>query len=478
MNFQKKSINSEPQVKKKSKGSLLKKVLRSLPRKRQEPMPKWKKYTLGVIVGGGALVILWIFWSVYVFFSHFSLGEVLMLFGSMETDTNNRTQILLLGSGNEAHDSPELTDTIILASLDHDKGTVSMLSIPRDLWINSTNSRINRIYQDNLETYGHDEAIRMLEEKVEEITGQSIQYYARVDFNAFKDIVNAIGGVDVTLDYKLCDDQYPDEFLKGYDPFCIDAGTQHVDGDMALRLARSRHGVHLDENDDVVAWSSDFDRAARQQQIISAIKSQLVSTNTLTSPSKLKGLWDSYCANVQTDLGFREIWALAGFGMELPENGIAQVVLNWGEVEDTAGSFLYPPERSLYGGASVLRPIGENFKEIQKFVKMFFEQGDFFAEGPKIEILNGTRTPGLASRFADQMAPYGFDVVSLGNTDTDVIRNRTTIIFPYDEMAFPATQAIIRNFLPGVITHRGENYASSGIDITIELGTDSLDYAN
>lgn len=404
-----------------------------------------------------------------------------MLFGNLERDENNRTQVLVLGSGDEMHDSPDLTDTIIVVSLNHDKHIVSMLSVPRDLWIDTESgyhNRINHVYQDNLEKYGEEGAIKILEEDVEEIIGQPIHYYARVDFNAFKDIVNSIGGIDVTLDYKLCDEQYPDEFLKGYDPFCIEAGTQHVDGDMALRLARSRHGVHLDENGNILAYSSDFDRAARQQQIIAAIKNQLVSTSTLTSPSKLKGLWDSYCDNVQTNMGFREIWALAGFGMDLDKDSIAQVVLNYPEVEPTVGGFLYPPERSLYGGASVLRPVGENFKEIQKFVKMFFEQGDFFAEAPRVEILNGTDTPGLATRFAQKLTPYGLKVVRVGNTEGNVVRNRTALIFPNNETAFPATQAIIRNFVPGVISHRGENYVSNEIDLTIELGTDSLPYAN
>lgn len=481
MNFQKKSISAQDEPKAKNSESLLKRVLRHLPRKRQEPMPKWKKYLVGGVAAGGTLLILWIFWTIYVFFSHFSLGEVLMLFGNLDKDENNRTQILLLGSGSETHDSPELTDTIIVASLNHDDKTISMLSIPRDLWINTGNgygSRINRIYQDNIDKYGREGAMQILEETIEDIIGQEIQYYARVDFDVFKDVVDAIGGVDVTLDYKLCDEEYPDEFLKGYDPFCIDAGEQHVDGDMALRLARSRHGYYLDENADVVAWSSDFDRAARQQQIISSIKSQLTSSSTLTSPSKLKGLWDSYYSNVETNMGFREMWSLACFGVDLQSNGIAQVVLNYSEVEDTVGSFLYPPERSLYGGASVLRPVGDSFTKIRKFVKFFFEHGNFFNEKPRIEILNGTRTPGLAADFADDLVLYGFDVVRLGNTDSDVVRNRTAIIFPSDETEFSATQTIIRSFVPGVISHRGENYSDDEIDITIELGTDSINYEN
>lgn len=474
MEFEKKEISSD---KRKSNLSLLKKVLRIIPRRRREETPTWQKWVLGIFVAVSTGLIIWLIWGIYIFFSHFSLSEVLLLFGHLDTDEYNRTQILLLGSGDANHDSPDLTDTILVLSLNHDEESVSMLSVPRDLWIDIPGhggSRINRVFQDYQKEYGRSGALEIVEESVGRIIKQDIHYYAKVDFKVFKDLVDTVGGIDIEIPNKYCDYEYPDEELVGYDPFCIEKGVHHIDGEMALRLARSRHGVHLDENDNIMALSSDFDRAGRQQQILMGVKTRVKESGILSSPTGIKELYDTFINNVETNLGFREIWALAGFGVKLKNENLARAVL-LDNSETRFGSFLYNPPRDLYSGASVLRPRGESFEKIQEFTAMFFSEPKFFVEKPRIELLNGTGTPGLAQSVSDDLVPFGFNVVSLGNTEDGVKRERTVIIFPHDEEKFPATKSIIRSFIPGVITHRGENYSNNQIDITVELGSDIED---
>lgn len=472
VSFEKKTIKPDSP---KSNLSLLKRFLRRIPRRPKTPMKPWQKGILGSVLALAIIFIIWLVWTIYAFFTHFSFGEIFLLFGSIDKDENNHTQILLLGSGDQNHDSPDLTDTILVMSLNHDKETVSLLSVPRDLWVEIPGhggSRINRIFQDYQKEYGREGALEILKESIGRVINQEIHYYAKIDFRAFKQMVDALGGVDITIENKYCDQEYPDEELIGYDPFCIEAGDHHIDGDMALRLARSRHGVHLDENGNIIALSSDFDRARRQQQILMAAKNRFKESGALGSPTSMKELYDTYIDYVETDLGFREIWALAGFGLKLKNDNIIKAVL----VENSEvrfGSFLYNPPRDLYGGASVLRPQRESFKEVQNFVTILFDEPEFFIEKPRLQILNGTGVPGLAQRVADKLIPYGFEIVEIGNVDDDVIRERTTFIFPNDEESFPATKSIIRSFIPGVIIYRGENYENTSFDITIELGKDS-----
>src|SRR5579872_5465035 len=115
--------------------------------------------------------------------------------------TNGHTNVLLLGIGGGSHDGPNLTDTIILANIDWTKNKVTLVSIPRDLWVPSIPGnvkKINEAYQIGLDNTPPD-GIEEAETIISSITGQPIQYGLRLNFQGFVDAINSIGGVDVTV---------------------------------------------------------------------------------------------------------------------------------------------------------------------------------------------------------------------------------------------------------------------------------------
>lgn len=182
-----------------------------------------------------------------------------------QVDEKDITYILLTGRGGGNHDAPDLTDTIILLGIHPESETFTLLSIPRDLYVNypgtSRKGKINRIYEFFL-SLGKDSAISKLKSKVTEITGKDIDYYVNIDFQGFIEVVDLLGGVEITLENNFVDYEYPDGNL-GYKTFVLRKGTWTLDGEVALMYARSRHST------------SDFDRSLRQQQIISSLREKV-----------------------------------------------------------------------------------------------------------------------------------------------------------------------------------------------------------
>lgn len=126
-----------------------------------------------------------------------------------------------------------------------------------------------------------------------------IPYYATIDFAGFKQVIDTLGGIDVNVPSALHDLKYPDDNLRGYDPLHIEAGWQHMSGALALKYARSRHAP---------GHSSDFDRSLRQQLILDAVKTKIMSSETL-SLERIKGLYEDLTKMIMTNISLDEmIW--------------------------------------------------------------------------------------------------------------------------------------------------------------------------
>ncbi len=220
----------------------------------------------------------------------------------MPQPEKGRLDILILGIRGDdpvsiAADGGLLTDTMMLVSIDRITKKAALVSIPRDLFIDMNaqapngkeiklNGKINEVYERGLENGG---GITLAKQIVSRITGVYIDNAIVFDFNAFKDIVNTLDGVDIYLS-KPFDE--PKQW--GYE-FSLPAGNNHLDGDQALYYARSRYS------------SSDFDRARRQQEIITAIKNKATNLGLLSNPAKMSSLLNELKSNIRTDF---QIWDL------------------------------------------------------------------------------------------------------------------------------------------------------------------------
>ncbi|MBP9731905.1 MAG: LCP family protein [Candidatus Magasanikbacteria bacterium] len=338
---------------------------------------------------------------------------------NLEGEKMDRINILLLGMGGPGHDGPYLTDTIIIASIQPSTNHVALISIPRDLGVPLKDSGVYRINSAN--AYGETDKPgwggAYATEVISETFGVDIPYYIRLDFTAFKEIIDEVGGVRIEVAKTFTDYQYPGP-KDSYQTVSFKAGPQTMDGETALKYARSRHGNNGE--------GSDFARARRQQQILLALKEKVLSFATLTNPLRIKKIMDALEKNMSTNMQFDEIIELVSLGRELDTTNMQTLVL-----DDSPNGFLV--NASTPGGAFILSPKKNSFDDISLAIENIFTSTstpltsiapvqtapEVVAEEPAIEIQNGTWSAGLAARVEAQLKEKQIYSDTIGNIDPD-----------------------------------------------------------
>ncbi len=345
---------------------------------------------------------------------------------------DDRINILLLGIGGPGHDGAYLSDTNIILSIKPSTKRVSMISVPRDLSVKIPSHGIRKI--NNANAFGEaaqagngGEYARKI---FEETFGIDIPYYARVDFTAFKELVDVIGGININVERSFVDSAYPGE-NDSYQTVIFDAGPQHMDGDRALIFSRSRHGSNGE--------GSDFARAKRQQIVLAAFKKKLLSTETFLNPITLQKIVSSLSQHITTNVEFGQMMFLASLAKEINTDEIKTLVL-----DDSPNGFL----RSAIGdaGAYLLLPKSGDFSEVQTAINNIFEatttptayvpdEKKTVAPAPsmvipsaRIDIQNGTWRAGLAALKKQELEKDGIFISNLANSAKRPIANTTIYI--------------------------------------------------
>lgn len=388
----------------------------------------------------------------------------------LKTDAYNHTNFLILGTGGKNHDGSDLTDTMIIASLDDDNKLITLVSIPRDIYVKDEligNSKINEVYYNAKRHYQNSaQALDHLKSKIETQMGIPIHYYLKVDFDGFKELVDALGGVDVYVETPIYDPYYPKDGTYLYEPFSISAGQHHLDGETALKYARSRK------------TTSDFDRAERQQQIIYAIKEKALQSEVIFSPERISAIMETLKENIETNITVKEILTLGSLAGDYSSDKILHRLIH--DDPTQCGGFLYTPAREYYGGMFVLLPAG-GFEFVHKYSDLNFNFPTVAKENIKIHVLNGTKTGGVAGETKQILKRFCFDVVRFGNgQDTSL----TQTIYYYKEAkdadgeiikGRPESLNFLQKLIPGqestIIPPGYEEYMLNA-DVIIELGTD------
>lgn len=307
--------------------------------------------------------------------------------------TDNRVNILVLGIGGGNHDGPNLTDTIILTSLDEKGKKVTLSSIPRDLWfpdLDGKDKKINNAYSDG-ELKRKGGGLPLAKAAVSKITGQRVDYVVRIDFSGFVKAVDIIGGLDVNVENSFDDYEYPisgkendpcgktEEDLEAlatmsaeqqvldlpcrYKHLHFDKGLNHMDGQTALEFVRSRHAVG-DEG-------SDFARSKRQEKIINAFKEKVLSAETLINPAKILNLYSVLKDSIDTDIKQEEFDDFIRLAQKMSKAKIRSAIIDIGDENvKRNGLLIHPLITSEFNYEWVLIPrIGNgNFSEIQKYI--------------------------------------------------------------------------------------------------------------
>ena len=228
--------------------------------------------------------------------------------------------ILLLGKGGPGHEGPNLTDTMIVASINTNNNDVVLTSIPRDFLVQLPGRGFNKInaayaYAElNEEGSGGDAAIEM----AQKVTGLTIPYYAIVDFKGFVKAVDHVGGIDITIDRTFTDSEYPNYNLGYLPPVTFTKGDEHMDGERALIFARSRKGTNGE--------GSDFARSERQKKVMVAMKDKLMALN-LSDLGTINNLLNSFTENFRTNFEPHELKRLADLGKKISGDNVYSISL-------------------------------------------------------------------------------------------------------------------------------------------------------
>lgn len=277
----------------------------------------------------------------------------------LQGEEEGQINVLLLGMrGNNMPGGGLLADTIMVVMARPKENKIALLSIPRDLWAKHPDSlvqsKINSIHA-LYEEKGEGKGIEAMKQVVSDITGLPIHYAVRIDFIGFKELVDAVGGIDVYLDNPFSE---PTQF-EGENAinFSLPAGKNHIDGQKALFFVRARYA------------SSDFDRAKRQQQVLIALKDKLLSLGTLTDFGKVNNILNVLGEDVRTDMDISEMKNFFDLANSMQSPQIKQKVL-----DTTDEGLLYSTRADTPEGKTyVLLPTGGNYDKIREACRNIFQ---------------------------------------------------------------------------------------------------------
>lgn len=335
---------------------------------------------------------------------------------------DGRINILLLGKGGPGHTAPDLTDTVLIASIDPVHKEAALVSIPRDFYV-KTNSmgsmKINAVYAtaknkvlsgkkiDNQAKKAEEAGFDAIESTIESALGMPIHYHVMVDFAGFKKAIDAVGGVDVDVKTPVYEVMRIDG--RQY-TLNVKTGMQHFDGFRALAYSRSRQ----------TSPRGDFDRAERQRTILVALQKKVLSLGTLSNPLKINELLNAFGNHVQTNFNQDELPRLYEIGKDIDSSKIESIGL-----ADPPNNYL---TTGNIGGQSVVIPRAgvNNYKELQNFLRNKLRDGFIRKEEAAIAVYNGTSVTGLAARTAEDLKSYGYGITTVADAPTK--GNKDTIL--------------------------------------------------
>ncbi len=385
--------------------------------------------------------------------------------------------VLLLGYGGAENDAPYLTDTIMVLSVDPANGRAMEVSIPRDLEVGIDafsdrkvqSQKVNSAYEIGMDdggwpgkrpefTRAKDRGGKLATQTVGAVSGLRFDGYVAVDFKAFRDLVDAVGGVQVCLDGPLDDPQYPNAnngYIRGGIHF--KAGCQQVNGEQALQLARSRHAIEAAE-------ANDFARAKRQQLLLNAIRKKATSAGTI---GRAGSLMDALQKDIDTSLSLTDLKALADWQAKIPDGAVGRAGIS---AEDFLGEYYL--RRGTCGDfyAYTLCPEDPSFQVLRSYFAGMLVDPKVLHEGASVQMVNGSRTlDDLADRVSHSLQPLGFKIAEPTRTRAA----EKSVVYDYSGGRYPLTTKWLATYFNAtVVTPTGAtpptpNPPSGGIAVVL-----------
>lgn len=381
--------------------------------------------TLIVAVGIGGFLAAATYWQIHKVFRGNSAHAALITRDAdpakLVREGSGRINVLLLGIGGGTHEAPDLTDTIILASIDPVNNKADLLSVPRDLWVRVPGHggmKLNAVYETGKYAFLHridnsntnHQAIAagfvLADQTISDILGITINYTALVDFQAFRQAVDTVGGVAVDVPTVLYDPTMAWE--NGGNPVLAKPGLQSFDGKHALIYVRSRE------------TTSDFARSERQRAVLVALKDKVLTLGTLSNPLKISQLISIFGDNIQTDISLDEISQLAPLIKDIPNDRVASI-----DLAAAPHSFVTTDH---VGNQSVVRPLAgfDNYEAIRQYVRSTLVDGYIASEQARVVVLAASAE--AAVHAANTLRGYGYNVVRTGVAPSSYMAQAPSLI--------------------------------------------------
>lgn len=397
----------------------------------------------------------------------FGSGNVLDLLGSgaeLKKDANGRTNVLLFGTSEDdvGHAGAELTDSIMVLSIDRTNKSASMVSMPRDMWVDygqacaaGYSGKINALYQCYTENGDVAKGAIALKDKVGEIFGFDIQYYVKVNYTVVRELTTALGGVTVTVE-----SSDPRGLYDYNTKLKVPNGPVTLQGEQALAFVRARG-----DGGGYGFEGSNFVREQNQQKMIVAIRDKALSLGTLSNPSAILKIMDTLGDNIRTNFSTAEVKTLATVGKEIPADKITHINLNDNEKRVvTTGS---------YNGQSIVKPVAGIgvYTGIKSYIQAQINGGSVESESATIVVLNGSGKVGAAATQQTELTQAGLLNITIGDTTYKPVSSLTW----YDTTGgkMPKTQAKLASILGKKPTGtKLPNGVQSDADFVIILGNE------
>ncbi len=350
------------------------------PKKRR----RWLKrtlWTLFTIIFIALIGFGWVSWKFLQettkVFGGTPIGNAAKLLQPTTLKGEDRGHVNLLLAGNSVddpgHGGASLTDSIMILSIDTSTHKAYMFSVPRDMWVNIPGEgygKINSAYplgnSDNFSEAGFPSGgMGLLEKTIERHFQIPIDYYALVNYTALKNIVNAVGGVDVNIQSTDPRGLYdPNISVADNGPLKLPNGINHLDGQTALNLSRARGDPTGDGRVGYGFPRSDFDRTEHQRQLITAIQDKMSSAGVLVNPIKLGKVLDGIGTNVTTDMKINEARKLVSLVRGIGSANMQPIAL-----QTTTKNYLR--SYTSASGQSALIPAAgiDDYSDIQGFIQ-------------------------------------------------------------------------------------------------------------
>lgn len=383
----------------------------------------------------------------------------------LKTDANGRTNFLLFGTSEDdpGHGGADLADSIMIVSVDHENQDLAMVSLPRDLWVKlpepctfGYQARINTVFVCGMgENRDQERGSMQMIEVAEETTGIDIQYYAKVNYTAVKQLVDAIGGVEVNVE---------SEDARGiYDinlNLRLASGLNQLNGQKALDLMRARNsdgGYGLSR--------SNFDREQNQQRVLEAVLRKTLDAGILTNYTKLIGVVDALGDNVKTNFQTSEVRSLVAMAQKVDLANLSSSRID-----------LEAQDRPLLGigninGNSVVLPTAGRFdySQIKQFLSRKLNQQPFTQEKAKIGVFNASGVEGVAGQLAEKLTAAGFEVVKTDNAQGQPAMTGTVIYGLTNSK--PLTLAKLKQEVGGNQVNGSPAVDTTGLDFAVIIGS-------